>query len=42
MIVIKDGSLRVGDEFVSHATGQSYTVREIGIMYPGETPVEQL
>lgn len=42
LIVVKDGSLKVGDEFVSHKTKHSYTVREIGIMSPGEIPVKEL
>ncbi|XP_003740370.1 translation factor GUF1 homolog, mitochondrial [Galendromus occidentalis] len=42
LIVVKDGSLKIGDEFISHKTKQSFTVREIGIMFPGETPVKEL
>lgn len=42
LVVVKDGSLKENDEFVSYKTKQTYTVREVGIMFPNETPVKEL
>uniref|UniRef100_L7M1G8 Translation factor GUF1 homolog, mitochondrial n=1 Tax=Rhipicephalus pulchellus TaxID=72859 RepID=L7M1G8_RHIPC len=37
LIMAIDGTLRPGDEIVSHATGTTYTVRDLGFMSPLET-----
>ncbi|KAH7940102.1 hypothetical protein HPB52_021851 [Rhipicephalus sanguineus] len=37
LIIAIDGTLRPGDEIVSHATGTTYTVRDLGFMNPLET-----
>ncbi|GBF59678.1 translation factor [Trichophyton mentagrophytes] len=33
-----DGEVKAGDQLVSFATGLKYTVGEVGIMYPNQTP----
>ncbi|KAM5429589.1 Translation factor guf1 mitochondrial [Microsporum canis] len=33
-----DGEVKAGDQLVSFATGLKYTVGEVGIMYPSQTP----
>ena len=38
LVRIFDGELRAGDQIVSFATGLKYTVGEVGIMYPDQTP----
>lgn len=38
LIRIFDGTLKPGDHVVSFATGNKYTVGEVGIMYPNQTP----
>ncbi|KAK5216538.1 Translation factor guf1 mitochondrial [Exophiala xenobiotica] len=38
LVRLFDGELRAGDQIVSFATGHKYTVGEVGIMYPDQTP----
>ncbi|KAK5190449.1 Translation factor guf1 mitochondrial [Exophiala xenobiotica] len=38
LVRLFDGELRAGDQIVSFATGYKYTVGEVGIMYPDQTP----
>ena len=38
LVRIFDGTIRAGDQVVSFATGLKYTVGEVGIMYPDQTP----
>lgn len=38
LVRIFDGSIKAGDKVYSFATGLQYTVGEVGIMYPLETP----
>ncbi len=38
LVRLFDGELRAGDQIVSFATGSKYTVGEVGIMYPDQTP----
>lgn len=42
LIIVIDGTLRPGEEIVSHATGTTYTVRDLGFMSPLETPTALL
>jgi len=42
LIRIFDGSIKPGDKVISFATGIQYTVGEVGIMYPLETPQTSL
>ena len=42
LVRIFDGTIRAGDQIVSYATGLKYTVGEVGIMYPLETPQREL
>ncbi|OAP65545.1 translation factor GUF1, mitochondrial [Fonsecaea erecta] len=42
LVRIFDGELRAGDQVVSFATGLKYTVGEVGIMYPDQTPQKVL
>lgn len=42
IIVVVDGHVQVGDQIVSHETGTTYVVKELGILFPEETPVLQL
>ncbi|KAK2067274.1 hypothetical protein P8C59_001030 [Phyllachora maydis] len=42
LIRVFDGTLRPGDSVVSLATGNKYTVGEVGINYPGPTPQTRL
>ncbi|KAI0121022.1 P-loop containing nucleoside triphosphate hydrolase protein [Xylariales sp. AK1849] len=38
LVRIFDGTVRAGDDLVSFATGTKYTVGEVGIRYPTQTP----
>ena len=38
LVRIFDGQVRAGDQITSFATGLKYTVGEVGIMYPEQTP----
>ena len=38
LVRIFDGQIRAGDQITSLVTGLKYTVGEVGIMYPDETP----
>ncbi|KAK5061093.1 Translation factor guf1 mitochondrial [Exophiala bonariae] len=38
LVRIFEGSVSAGDQLISFATGNKYTVGEVGIMYPDETP----
>lgn len=38
LVRIFDGEIRAGDQITSFATGLKYTVGEVGIMYPDQTP----
>ncbi|KIV96319.1 translation factor GUF1, mitochondrial [Exophiala mesophila] len=42
LVRIFEGSLSAGDQIVSFATGNKYTVGEVGIMYPDQTPQKVL
>lgn len=42
LIYIKDGSVCVGDEIVSHANQKSYTVKSLSVLRPHEREVEEL
>ncbi|RMD40979.1 hypothetical protein DV735_g4154, partial [Chaetothyriales sp. CBS 134920] len=42
LVRIFDGTLKAGDNIVSFATGNKYTVGEVGIMYPNQTPQQCL
>lgn len=42
LLMAVDGTLRPGDEIMSHATDTSYTVRDLGFMSPLETPTAML
>jgi elongation factor 4 len=42
LVRIFDGTIRAGDQVVSFATGLKYTVGEVGIMYPHQTPQKVL
>lgn len=42
LVRLFDGELRAGDQIVSFATGLKYTVGEVGIMYPDQTPQKVL
>ena len=42
LIAIKDGVLRKGDVITLAQTGNTYEVLELGLMYPGETPMDVL
>ncbi|KIW68895.1 translation factor GUF1, mitochondrial [Phialophora macrospora] len=42
LVRVFDGELRAGDQIVSFATGLKYTVGEVGIMYPDQTPQKVL
>ena len=42
LVRIFDGTIRAGDQVVSFATGLKYTVGEVGIMYPDQTPQKVL
>ncbi|EXJ73803.1 translation factor GUF1, mitochondrial [Cladophialophora psammophila CBS 110553] len=42
LVRIFDGELRAGDQIFSFATGLKYTVGEVGIMYPDQTPQKVL
>ena len=38
LVRIFDGQIKAGDHITSFATGSRYTVGEVGIMYPNQTP----
>lgn len=38
LVRIFEGSIKAGDQIVSFKTGMKYTVGEVGIMYPDQTP----
>ncbi|KAI0399556.1 GTP-binding protein lepa [Xylaria palmicola] len=38
LVRLFDGTVRAGDQLVSFATGQKYTVGEVGIRYPTQVP----
>lgn len=38
LVRIFEGQIKAGDHVVSFATGRKYTVGEVGIMYPDQTP----
>jgi elongation factor 4 len=42
LVRIFDGQIKAGDHIVSFATGNKYTVGEVGIMYPDQTPQKVL
>lgn len=42
LVRIFDGTIKPGDKVISFATGITYTVGEVGIMYPLETPQTML
>ncbi|OQR78727.1 translation factor GUF1 -like protein [Tropilaelaps mercedesae] len=42
LVMVHDGKIKVGDEFRCHQTAQHYTVRDVGIMFPNETPTKEL
>jgi elongation factor 4 len=42
LVRIFDGTIKPGDRVISFATGITYTVGEVGIMYPLETPQTML
>jgi len=42
LISIKDGIIKKGDNITLAQSGQNYEVLELGLMYPGETPMEAL
>ncbi|KAF0300885.1 Translation factor GUF1, mitochondrial [Amphibalanus amphitrite] len=42
LVAVVDGQLAAGDVIVSSQSGQSYEVREVGLLRPQETPATQL
>jgi elongation factor 4 len=38
LVSVFEGQVKAGDQLVSFATGLKYTVGEVGIMYPNQTP----
>ena len=42
LVRVFEGSVRAGDQIVSFATGDKYTVGEVGIMYPDQVPQRTL
>lgn len=42
LVRIFEGQIKAGDQIVSFATGLKYTVGEVGIMYPDQTPQKVL
>jgi elongation factor 4 len=42
LVRLFDGTVRAGDNLVSFATGQKYTVGEVGIRYPTQVPQQVL
>ena len=42
LVRVFDGRIKAGDQIVSFATGLKYTVGEVGIMYPDQTPQTSL
>ena len=42
LVRIFDGQIKAGDQIVSFATGLKYSVGEVGIMYPDQTPQTSL
>lgn len=42
LIYVKDGSINVNDEIVSHSTKKCYVIRSLSLLRPHEIPVEKL
>ena len=42
LVRVFDGQIKAGDQIVSFATGNKYTIGEVGIMYPDQTPQKVL
>lgn len=42
LIALKDGSIKVGDKISLAQNTQNYEVLELGLMYPNETPMNEL
>ncbi|MGE0207207.1 MAG: translation elongation factor 4 [Candidatus Babeliales bacterium] len=42
LIALEDGALKKGDSVSLAQTGESYEVLELGLMYPNETPTDEL
>ena len=42
LVRIFEGQIKAGDNIISFATGNKYTVGEVGIMYPNQTPQKVL
>lgn len=42
LVRIFDGEIKAGDVITSFATGLKYTVGEVGVMYPDQTPMTKL
>lgn len=42
LVAIRDGSLKKGDSITLAQTNKTYEVLELGLMFPGETPLEAL
>lgn len=42
LMAIKDGSIKVGDKITLAQNDQSYEVLELGLMFPNETPMNEL
>lgn len=42
LIYVKDGSVKVNDELISHSTKKTYVIRSLSLLRPHEVPVERL
>ncbi|XP_054708831.1 translation factor GUF1 homolog, mitochondrial-like [Uloborus diversus] len=42
MIMVVDGTIKVGEEITSCSLGCTYEIKELGILYPDEVPVHEL
>ncbi len=42
LVAILDGKIAIGDPIQSAATGKAYTIEEIGLLRPAQTPTKQL
>ncbi|GIY58925.1 translation factor GUF1 homolog, mitochondrial [Caerostris extrusa] len=42
LVLVVDGSIRVGDEITSSSSSTSYVIQELGILYPEEISVKKL
>ncbi|GIY84487.1 translation factor GUF1 homolog, mitochondrial, partial [Caerostris darwini] len=42
LVLVVDGSIRVGDEITSSSSSTSYVIQELGILYPEEISVKEL